>query len=98
MPKFEWDDEKNLSNQKKHKMSFEDDIDVFNDEDRIQYASNRNGEERFKVLGKALQAIIVVIYTTRDLIVRIISARRAAKDERRTYLTKKLSNQDNDTK
>ncbi|MBK6904233.1 MAG: BrnT family toxin [Saprospirales bacterium] len=50
------------------------------------------------MLGKALQAIIVVIYTTRDLIVRIISARRATKDERRTYLTKKLSNQDNDTK
>ncbi|MBK7336630.1 MAG: BrnT family toxin [Saprospirales bacterium] len=82
----------------KSKMSFEDAIDVFNDKDRIQYASNRNGEERFKVLGKALQAIIVVIYTTRDLIVRIISARRATKDERRTYLTKKLSNQDNDTK
>lgn len=98
MAKFEWDNRKNLSNQKKHKISFEDAVDIFNDDERIQYASNRNGEQRFKVLGKAFQAIIVVIYTTRKLLVRIISARRASKEERRTYLTKKLSKQADDTK
>ena len=98
MPRFEWDDQKNFSNQKKHKISFEDAVDIFNDDDRIHYTSNRNGERRFKALEKAFQAIIVVIYATRELFVRIISARRASKEERRTYLTKKLSDQENDTK
>lgn len=98
MPKFDWDDNKNRSNQGKHKISFEDAIDIFNDEDRIHYKSERNGEQRFKTIGKAFQAIIVVIYTTRELVVRIISARRARKEERRAYLTKKLSNQEDDTK
>ena len=93
MPEFEWDEKKNLSNQEKHKISFEDALDVFNDQDRIHYKSDRDGERRFKTIGKAFQAIIVVIYTTRKLIVRIISARRARKEERREYLTKKLKNQ-----
>ena len=37
MPKFEWDNNKNRSNQKKHGISFEDASDIFNDNDRIQY-------------------------------------------------------------
>ncbi|MCB9292459.1 MAG: BrnT family toxin [Lewinellaceae bacterium] len=85
-----------IPNQEKHEISFEDAIDVFNDKDRINYRSDRNGEQRFKTIGKAFQAIISVIYTTRDLVIRIISARRARKEERRAYLTKKLSKQDDD--
>ncbi|MEZ4989819.1 MAG: BrnT family toxin [Saprospiraceae bacterium] len=91
MPKFEWDNNKNRSNQKKHGISFEDASDIFNDNDRIQYQETRDGEKRYKIIGKAFEAIITVIYTMRDLIVRIISARRSSKDERKTYLTNKLS-------
>ena len=98
MPEFEWDETKNRSNQEKHKISFEDAVDVFNDQDRINYKSDRDGEKRFKTIGKAYQAIIVVIYTTRKLIVRIISARRARKEERREYLTNKLKNQGDESK
>lgn len=98
MPKFEWDDNKNKSNQQKHKVPFEDAIDVFEDTDRINYRSDRHGEARFKTLGKALLVIMIVIYTVRDTAVRIISARRATKKERRVYLTKKLSNKDDDSK
>ncbi len=93
MPEFEWDETKNRSNQEKHKISFEDAADVFNDQGRINYKSDRDGETRFKTIGKAYQSIIVVIYTTRKLLVRIISARRARKEERREYLTNKLKNQ-----
>jgi hypothetical protein len=96
MPKFEWDENKNKSNQKKHKVPFEDAIDVFNDDERVNYRSDRHGETRFKTLGKALLVIMIVIYTVRDAAVRIISARRATKKERRTYLTKKLSKNDDD--
>lgn len=91
MPKFEWDNNKNRSNQKKHGISFEDVSDIFNDNDRIQYQETRDGEKRYKIIGKAFEAIITVIYTMRDLIVRIISARRSNKDERKAYLTNKLS-------
>ena len=91
MPKFEWDNNKNRSNQKKHGISFEDASDIFNDNDRIQYQETRDGEKRYKIIGKAFEAIITVIYTMRDLIVRIISARRSSKDERKAYLTNKLS-------
>jgi hypothetical protein len=34
MPIFEWDENKNTSNKKKHRVSFEDATDVFNDKDR----------------------------------------------------------------
>lgn len=91
MPKFEWDNKKNRSNQKKHGISFEDASDIFSDNDRIQYQESRDGEKRYKIIGKAFEAIITVIYTMRDLIVRIISARRSSKDERKAYLTNKLS-------
>lgn len=93
MSKFEWDENKNESNKNKHKIPFEDATDIFNDEDRINFRSDRYGEVRFKTLGKALLVIMIVIYTVRDTAVRIISARRATKKERRIYLTKKLTKQ-----
>jgi len=95
MLKFEWDEEKNKSNQEKHKIAFEDAVDIFNDEDRIQYATTKNGERRFLTVGKAFQALISVVYTARELVIRIISARRSRKGERRDYLTNKF-NKDND--
>lgn len=79
MPKFEWDDNKNKSNQIKHGIPFEDATDIFNDDERINYRLDRNDEVRFKTLGKALWVIMIVIYTVRGTAVRIISARRATK-------------------
>ena len=84
---------KNKQNKQKQGVPFEDAKDIFNDEDRINYRSDRNDEVRFRALGKALQVIVMVVYTVRGLVVRIISARRASKEERRLYLTKKLSKQ-----
>ncbi len=53
MPNFDWDDNKNKSNQKKHKIAFEDAIDVFNDKNRLEYVSDRQGETRNLTIGKA---------------------------------------------
>ena len=94
MPKFEWDEEKEESNKEKHKISFEDAKDIFNDNDRLNFKSDKKEEERFKTIGKAFEAIIVVIFTLRELTIRIISARRANKEERRKYLEKKLKKKD----
>ena len=88
---FECDENKNKANQEKHKIAFEDATDVFNDEDRLQYASSRDGETRYLTIGKAFQAIVSVVYTTRELIIRIISVRRARAEERRDYLTNKFN-------
>lgn len=61
------------------------------DNNKNQYQETRDSGRRYKIIGKAFEAIITVIYTMRDLIVRITSARRSSKDERKAYLTNKLS-------
>ena len=80
----------------KHKIAFEDATDVFNDKNRLEYVSDKQGETRYLTIGKAFQAIISVVYTVRDLIIRIISARRASQDERRAYLSNKLNSKEDD--
>ncbi len=92
---FEWDENKNKLNQQKHNITFEDATDIFNDENRLEYSSDRKEEARNFTIGKAFMAIISVIYTTRNLVIRIISARRASQDERRIYLSHKLKNKKN---
>lgn len=83
MLQFEWDDNKEKLNREKHKIAFEDAKDVFNDKDRLEFISERPDETRFLTIGKAFQVIISVVFTMRNLVVRIISARRANQDERR---------------
>ncbi|MGB3405176.1 MAG: BrnT family toxin [Microcoleaceae cyanobacterium] len=84
---FEWDQEKNISNQKKHKISFEEAAEIFRYpiyeivDTRFQY-----GEERYIAIGCNSQVIIVtVVYTERENRIRIISARRASKQEKELY-------------
>ena len=83
---FEWDDEKNQINKRKHKISFETAANVFFDEDRIEQLDefHSDDEERWQVIGM-VDEILFVIYTERDDRTRIISARRADKKERRIY-------------
>ncbi|MBQ7507387.1 MAG: BrnT family toxin [Lachnospiraceae bacterium] len=81
---FEWDEEKNKRNIKKHKISFETARFVFADENRIEFFQNRNGEERYLTIGRVGE-IIVVVYTMRNEIHRIISARFAEYNEREAY-------------
>jgi len=96
MPSFDWDDNKNKSNQEKHRIAFEEATDVFNDKNRLEYVSDKQGETRHLTVGKAFDAIISVVYTARDLVIRIISARRASQDERRAYLSNKLNSEEDD--
>lgn len=84
---FEWDDNKNQRNMHKHGIDFDDAKNVFLDPYRIEYLDNREdyGEIRFKVIGMTEGCMLAVICTTRESNIRIISARRARKDERRAY-------------
>jgi len=83
---FEWDENKNKSNLDKHGFDFNDAKEVFKDENRTISEDNRNdyGESRWITIGKMYKALIVVIYTIRN-VTRIISARMANKKEREKY-------------
>ena len=84
--KFEWDSVKAEINFKKHKIKFEDAVYVFFDENRIDEFDelHSDDEDRYKIIGK-VEKILVVIYTERKENFRIISARRADKDEEADY-------------
>ncbi len=91
--KFEWDEAKNIANQRKHGVSFEDAATVFEDslqliiKDRV----DETGEQRWKAVGIADSTILLlVVHATREddsaqEVIRIISARHATRKERRAY-------------
>jgi len=85
--KFEWDEIKNKSNLDKHGVDFIQAKQVFEDENKIETLDNRKdyGEQRFKIVGLAIDLILSVIYTMRGAVIRIISARTASKKERDDY-------------
>ncbi len=91
--KFEWDENKNKSNLKKHGVDFNQAKEVFNDKDKIEITDTRKdyGEERTKIIGKAMDLLLSVIYTIRGVAVRIISARAASKKERMDYNSNKTT-------
>lgn len=84
---FEWDEYKNESNQEKHGIDFNDAKEVFKDDNSKVSPDLRKeyGESRWKIIGKIYGSIISVIYTMRDKAVRIISARKASRNERDEY-------------
>lgn len=81
---FEWDEQKNIRNQAKHGIDFDSAIDVFYGP-IILRRSDRNNEERWTALGYSDHRLVVVVFTRRAEVVRIISARRARKNEERDY-------------
>jgi uncharacterized DUF497 family protein len=91
MIRFEWHEAKNRSNKKKHGLDFETAQLVFDDPHCISFVERVNdGEERWHAIGSIENIIvIVVVHTYReeasDEVIRIISARRATRHERKLY-------------
>ena len=87
---FEWDENKYATNQKKHKISFEEAKSVFYDE-HAKYRDDPDhseGEERFIILGLSKKANLLVVchcYRASETIIRIYSARKATAAETRQY-------------
>jgi uncharacterized DUF497 family protein len=84
LDQFEWDSKKNESNARKHGVSFQEAVDLFN-EPFLRIRSDRSSELRWLALGKSQGRTIAVIYTERNGRIRIISARMARKYEREIY-------------
>jgi uncharacterized DUF497 family protein len=84
---FEWDEAKNRSNIGKHGIDFADAEAVFDgvmvrfEDDRYEY-----GETRERAIGMLANGFVVMlVFTTRDGRVRLISARPASRFERKKY-------------
>jgi uncharacterized DUF497 family protein len=83
---IEWDNNKAASNLIKHKIDFEDAKNIFLDPNRLEREDKRDYDEaRIQVIGIVNQVVLLVVYTKRNGRYRIISARRANKNERRQY-------------
>ncbi len=81
---FEWDEEKNQANLVKHGINFEDASQIFYEPVFVKQ-SNRKEEERWIAVGEFNDRVLTVIFTRRDKVIRIISARRPRPDEKRAY-------------
>ena len=85
---IEWDPNKADSNLEKHGVPFDEAATAFGDPLSLTIADpdHSDGEERFVLLGQSFAGrLVVVIHAYRDERIRIISARIATRNERRSY-------------
>lgn len=86
---FEWDEEKELKNIKSHGIDFSTAALVFGDPNRIEKYDeiHSNNEDRFITIGiiNGVEIVVMVVYTERENVIRIISARLAEKNEKEAY-------------
>ena len=87
--RFEWDQRKNAANKRKHGISFEEAETAFYDDQALfSEDSDEEDEDRFVLLGLSagLKTLVVChCFREEDSVIRIISARKAHKEERRDY-------------
>jgi hypothetical protein len=93
MIRFEWDPMKARTNQRKHGITFEEAVNVFDDpyalfeQDRTD---NKTGELRWQAIGMVEDMVLLLVAHTvrdegQDEVIRLISARRATRKERNRY-------------
>jgi uncharacterized DUF497 family protein len=85
----EWHAEKAARNRRKHGIDFDEAIEVFYGTSLIR-RSDRDGEERWLAIGETEGRIVTVVFTWRGDAIRIISARRARRNEKRAYCQTKV--------
>ena len=84
--RFEWDEEKNKENIRKHELDFTDAWEIF-DAPVLANLDTREdyGEERWIGVGLLRNFVVVIVYTESDDVIRIISLRKALKHERTRF-------------
>lgn len=88
--RFEWDDSKARQNVRKHRVSFEEAQTVFLDDHAIRFfdPDHSSEEDRFIMLGMSFKLRVLVVchcYKESDSVIRIISARKANRQESTHY-------------
>jgi uncharacterized DUF497 family protein len=89
---FDWDDDKAESNKKKHGVSFAEAATAFSDPNAIEFfdAKNSEKEERWILVGLSARShVLLVVFVEREeKLIRIVSARKAVKEEMNQYFSK----------
>ena len=90
---FDWNVRKSSANKKKHGVSFEEAQSVFFDEDAIEYddPEHSDEEDRFILIGKSYRLRVLVVchcFRQSASVIRILSARKANRRERRAHTEK----------
>ena len=89
---FEWDAIKAEENLQKHRIDFADAVTVFEDLNAITIDDPDHDEFRFIAIGMdAFGRSLVTVYTWRGEKIRIISARKATKQEQKYYWMRKYT-------
>ena len=88
--RFAWDEAKVVENIRKHGVSFEEGATVFSDENARLKADpdHSQQEDRFILLGFSAKLRLLIVchaYRENDEVIRIISARKATRNERKQY-------------
>ncbi len=88
--RFEWDENKNAANIRKHGVSFEEAKTVFYDECAVMIPDpdHSESEERFILMGFSTRARILIVchcWRQQESVIRIISARKATTQEKKQY-------------
>jgi len=85
---FDWDNNKAVSNVKKHKISFQEAQTVFDDDFSLTIEDEAHSikEKRFLTIGHSFSGrLIIISHTFEENKIRIISARKPIKSEREDY-------------
>ncbi len=85
---FEWDKNKAASNLSKHGVSFDEARTAFDDPLYIDFydPDHSYDEHRYIIIGQSMQnSLLIISYTERGNVIRLISARKATRKERETY-------------
>jgi uncharacterized DUF497 family protein len=89
---FEWDDAKAESNKKKHGISFAEAATAFSDPNALEFLDDKSSdkEERWILVGLSAKShvVLVIFIEKEEEFIRIISARKAVKDEINQYFSK----------
>lgn len=83
---YQWNRDKATANLRKHGIDFADAVSVFSDDLALTVPDERFDEERFVTIGlDGFGRVLVVVYTLRGEAIRVISARKASRQERQQY-------------
>ena len=93
---YEWDEAKRESNLRKHGLDFDDADIVYENPNKVTFATAGRGEQRWRdvALLESNGIVLALVYTVRGYNVRIISFRRASRRERRIYDNLRPTKQD----
>lgn len=86
--RFDWDETKAIGNEQKHQVTFQEAMSVFNDpfSELLDDPAHSAEEDRLILIGHSdMGRLLVISFTERPYVTRIISARQATIKERKSY-------------